>query len=163
MPAMSHLGQPALNHVVLEVVAEVRGGYGAGQFEFIRLMPDGNSVQQPFRVPQDQLLIITEVDWQYSHPNHEAAAGQIEILRLLLQPLPSGQSPGVCVFESPATLGNKGEGGTSQSMTTGFVVSPHARICPEVIPGPTGPQFGLKHIILRGYVLPTNGKGRRTR
>jgi hypothetical protein len=154
MPSKSHLGQPPLNHVVLEVVGGMNGGCGPSLFDFVRLTPDGKSVPGAFRVPQGQLLIITDVDWQYVHPSHDALAGHIEVLRLFLQPIPAGQDPGVRVFESTVTLSTKGEGGISEGMTAGFVVSSHSRICPDVFPGPTGPPFGLQHLILRGYLLP---------
>ena len=52
------------------------------------------------------------------------------------------------------TLSSLGEGGASEAMTSGFVVSSAARICPDVIPGPLGPPFGLQHLILRGYLAP---------
>jgi hypothetical protein len=39
-------------------------------------------------------------------------------------------------------------------MTSGFVVSSKARICPTVFPGPLGPPSGLQHLIARGYLIP---------
>jgi hypothetical protein len=38
-------------------------------------------------------------------------------------------------------------------MTSGFVVSSKARICPDVFPGPHGPPSGLQHLIVRGYLI----------
>ena len=46
-----------------------------------------------------------------------------------------------------------GPGGTSDAMTTGFVVTSKARVCPDVFPGPQGPPSGLQHLILRGYLI----------
>ena len=76
-------------------------------------------------------------------------------LRLMLDNLanvPAG--PGERVFESTIVLSQKGEGGASEHMATGFAVSSAARLCPDVTPGPVGPPSGLRHLIVRGYMVP---------
>jgi len=146
----------ASQHVVLEVVAGMNGGYGPAKLDFLRIQPDATAQAGAgglgWRVPAGQTLVITEVDWQYVHPQGTAGADKIEVLRLFLESL---ASPGNIrrVFESTVTLSSKGEGGISESMTSGFVVSSKARIAPDIMPGPLGPPSGLQHLILRGYLI----------
>ena len=143
--AQSHLGQPAANHVTLEVVAGSISGCGPpDQFDFVRNLPDGNRASGFFRVPVGQALIITDVDWQYNG----GAAGDVQTLRLLVENLANPGIP-LRMFESTIVLNAAGRGGASVSMTAGFVVSDQARICPDVSPG--GGQ--INHILLRGYLM----------
>jgi hypothetical protein len=97
------------------------------------------------------MLIITDVDWQYVAPDRGVSAGKMQVFRLFVENLADTLSSRR-VFESPIVLSAEGEGGASVSMTSGFVVSPAARICPDVVPGPSGPPFGIQHAILRGYL-----------
>jgi hypothetical protein len=134
----------------------MKGGCGAAKLEFVRVLPDGSADSGPggtgYRVPEGKILVVTDVDWQYVHPKGAAGAGKIQVLRLFIENLAKpGQSRRA--FESTVTLSNEGEGGTSQSMTSGFVVSSKARICPDVSPGPLGPPSGLQHLIVRGYLI----------
>lgn len=145
----------ASQHVVLEVIGGMNGGCESG-FDFVRNLPNGEREAGPgglgWRVPVGQALVITDVDWQYVHPQGPAAAGTIEILRLFVEGLADG-SDSQREFESTITLSSKGEGGVSEAMTSGIVVSSKARICPDIFPGPTGPPSGLQHLILRGYLI----------
>lgn len=156
---ITHMGQPVSEHVVLEVVGGMNGGCGPAKHDFLRVLPDGNIESGAgglgYRVPDGKVLIITDVDWQYVHPDYELAAGKIEVLRLFIENLtePSKQRR---VFESTITLSSMGVGGISESVTSGFPVSSAARICPDVFPGPQGPPSGLQHLILRGYLIPEN-------
>ena len=146
----------ANQHVVLEVVGGMNGGCGASLFDFVRVLPDGTSQIGPgglgWRVPAGDVLVVTDVDWEYVHPQGAAAAGKIEVLRLIIENL---ANPDVSrrAFESTITLSSQGQGGISEAMNSGFVVSPAARICPDIFPGPQGPPFGLQHLILRGYLI----------
>ena len=146
----------ARQHVVLEVVGGLIGGCGPSLLDFVRVLPDGGSKGGPggggFRVPARHALVITDVDWQYVHPQGAAGAGRIQVLRLFIENL---ADPNLTrrAFESTITLSSQGEGGISEAMTTGFVVSSKARICPNVFPGPQGPPSGLQHLILRGYLI----------
>lgn len=146
----------ASQHVVLEVCAGMNGGYGPAKLDFLRILPDATAQAGAnglgWRVPAGQALVVTEVDWQYVHPQGVAGADKIEVLRLFLDSL---ASPGTTrrVFESTITLSSKGEGGISESMSSGFVVSSKARLGPDIMPGPLGPPFGLQHLILRGYLV----------
>jgi hypothetical protein len=152
MPNLTHMGQPASNHVTLEVIGGVTGGCGPAQLDFMRVLPDGSN-GGIFRVPKGEVLIVTDVDWQYVHPNGGTDSGKIQVLRLFIQNLANPQESRRA-FESTITLSSAGEGGASESMTSGFVVSSKARICPDVSPGPQGPPYGLQHLILRGYLAP---------
>ena len=143
-------------NVVLEVVGGMNGGCGPSKLDFVRVLADGNSQNGPgglgWRVPAGKALVITDVDWQYIHPQGAAAAGQIQVLRLFVENLATPINTRRA-FESAITLGSLGEGGVSEAMTTGFVVSSKARVCPDVFPGPQGPPSGLQHLILRGYLI----------
>jgi len=144
--------QLASEHVTLEVVGGVIGGCGPTNLDFVRVLPDGTS-SDVFRVPATQVLVVTDVDWQYVHPNGAAAAGTIETLRLFIENL-TNPSLSRRAFESTVTLSSVGQRGISERMTSGFIVSSAARICPDVFPGPLGPPFGLQHLIVRGYLAP---------
>lgn len=148
----THMGQKASEHVTLEVVGGVTGGCGPALLDFVRVLPDGTTDPGFFRVPRQRVLVVTDVDWQYIHPSGAAGAGRIQILRLVIENLGDGGS--IRAFESTVTLSSLGEGGQSESMTSGFVVSSAARICPDVFPGPLGPPSGLQHLIVRGYLAP---------
>ncbi len=156
--ASTHVGQPATELVTLELVGGITGGCGRDLLDFLRILPDGRIQSGPgglgWRVPKAKVLVVTDVDWQYVHPEHERAAGRIQILRLFIENLKDPALGGRRAFESTVTLSGVGEGGASESMTTGFVLSSAARICPDVFPGPDGGPFGLQHLILRGYLAP---------
>jgi hypothetical protein len=149
----THMGQRASMHVTLEAVGGLSGGCsGPALFDFVRNLPNGNS-GGVFRIPSGKVLVVTDVDWQYAHPDGPAAVGTIQTLRLLIENLvnPSLVSR---AFESTITLGKAGEGGISEHMTSGFTVSSKARVCFDAIPGPIGPPSGLQHLIVRGYLAP---------
>jgi hypothetical protein len=63
---------------------------------------------------------------------------------------PTHQEP---VFESTILLNAEGEGGTSEAMTAGFVMSGAALLCLDTGEEPKGPPSGLQHAILRGYLI----------
>lgn len=147
-------------YVVLEVAGGVNDGCGDAQNDFYRNLPDGTNEGGPggagWRVPVGQALVITDVDWQYIHPDGAAAAGIIETLRLYVERL--GDDGGSQIaLDSAITLSSQGQGGISEAMTTGFVVLSNSRICPDISPGPQGPPSGLQHLILRGYLIADMG------
>jgi hypothetical protein len=149
----------ANQHAVFELVGGLIGGCGPSGLDFVRILSDGSIESGPgglgYRVPVGQALVITDVDWQYVHPQGVAAAGRIEVLRLFIENL-TNPSETRRAFESTVTLSVHGEGGISEAMASGFVVSSKARICPDVFPGPLGPPSGLQHLILRGYLIADN-------
>lgn len=146
-------------NVVLEVVGGMDGGCGPTRLDFVRILADGNAQSGPeglgWRVPVGQALVITDVDWQYLHPLGAKAAGRIEVLRLFIENLATPTDTRRA-FESTITLSSHGEGGISEAMTSGFVVSSKARVCLDISPGPLGPPIGLQHLILRGYLIADN-------
>ena len=147
------MGQPYQSHVVLEVAGGDTGCTGSGGgFTFRRVFQDGNGALQPFQMPEDMALIITDVDWQYRHPSGAGEAGERVVLRLFVQNLAT-PSERERVFESTILLNDAAEGGTSEAMTTGFVVAPTAQICLDTGEDSPGPPFGLQHMILRGYFV----------
>ncbi len=113
---VTHLGVSTRDHVVLEMVAGVREGCGAGKVEFMRTMADGTAGETAFRVPEGRVLIVTEVDWfYYQYPrgwnearvravldyyesqSDAAAAAEIEagVVRAdRRKPLPARRAPG---------------------------------------------------------------------
>jgi hypothetical protein len=151
--------QSVSQKVVLEVVGGMNGGCGSAKLDFVRILADGNAQSGPaglgWRVPVGQALVITDVDWQYVHPQGAAAAGRIETLRLFIENLAT-PSRARRAFESTITLSSHGEGGISEAMTSGFAISSKARVCPDISPGPLGPPSGLQHLILRGYLIADN-------
>ncbi|MBD3392244.1 MAG: hypothetical protein GF418_09270 [Chitinivibrionales bacterium] len=153
----THIGRSAEEHVTLGLVRGMAEGCGRPLYDFVRILPDGSSLKGGdglgYRIPADRNLIVTDVDWQYTHPKRAEAAGKTQVLRLFVQNR-SDRTEQARVFESTVTLSSQGEGGASERMTTGFVISSAARICPEVVPGPDGPPSGLLHMILRGYFIP---------
>jgi hypothetical protein len=155
---LTHMGQKASRLVVLESFGGSKSGCDSG-LGFTRILPDGGFDAGPdgtgFRIPQGMVLIITDVDWSYVHPTKSGQGGKIQTLRLFIQ---STKDPSKKrrAFESTVILSSAGEGGISESMTTGFAVASSARICPDVFPGPTGPPSGLQHITLRGYLAPAS-------
>jgi hypothetical protein len=148
----SAVGQPASSLVTLEAVNTITACLTG--LDFTRTFPDGGNggFGGNFRVPAGQVLVVTELDWQYVHPSGAAAAGHIETLRLFIQNLaqPFVQRR---AFESTVVLSAVGEGGASTTATTGFAVSSAAQVCADVSPGPTTGGGGLQHLIVRGYLI----------
>jgi hypothetical protein len=97
-----------------------------------------------FRVPNGEVLVITDVDWQYA-----GSPGSSQTFRVFIKPL-KDVGAGRRVFESTITLDREGRGGVSEAMTTGFIVSSNVRLAVDTTPG--GGQ--LQHALLRGYLMP---------
>jgi len=132
------------NHVMLEIVGGLIGGCEPDQTDFVRLLPDGTS-GGVFRVPSGKLLIITDVDWQYNLGGPD----QKQTLRLSLENFTTPFMR-IRVAESTITLNSSGQGGTSEHMTTGLMVSSAAKICVDASPG----GGVIEHVILRGRLIP---------
>ena len=149
----THLGQPSEAHVVIESASGDTGctGSTAGT-TFRRVFQDGNGALQPFQMPPDRSLVVTDVDWQYRHPSGAAEAGTRVVLRVFIQNL-ANPNERERVFESTIFLNDEGEGGISEAMTSGFVLAPTAQLCVDTGENPKGPPFGLQHAIMRGYFI----------
>jgi hypothetical protein len=149
----THLRQPSQQLIVLQSASGDTGCAATTVgLTFRRIFQDGTGALQPFQMPSDRSLVITDVDWHYRHPDGAAADGRRILLRLFLQNLadPSHQE---VVFESAILLNAEGEGGTSEAMTAGFVMTDAAQLCLDTGEDPKGPPLGLQHAILRGYLL----------
>jgi len=97
-----------------------------------------------FRVPSGEVLVITDIDWQYA-----GSPGSSQTFRVFIKPL-AGVGASRRVFESTITLDSEGHGGASEAMTAGFIVSSSVRLAVDTFPG--GGQ--LQHALLRGYLMP---------
>ena len=142
----THIGQSPKNHVTLEVIRVGNTSDPKQDLDFLRINQDGIRAGGPpwFRVPSGQVLVVTDVDWQYNL----GSAGQIQTFRIFIENL---SDPAISnrVFESVIVLNNQGQGGISESMTSGFVVSSAGRIVVDTYPG-GGVIF---HVIIRGYLM----------
>jgi hypothetical protein len=151
VPGSTHLDQSPSAQIVLQVATGESScsGIAAGH-TFRQISQDGTAALQPFAMPVGRSLVITDVDWRYAHPNGAAAASRRVVLRLFLQNLadPTHLEP---LFESTILL--NADGGTSEAMTAGFVVSDAAQLCLDTSEEPKGPPSGLQHAILRGYLI----------
>jgi hypothetical protein len=142
----THLDQAPSDHVVLEVIGVADTGDPRKDLDFFRVHPDASmtpSGPAGFRVPSGQVLVVTDVDWQYNL----GSPGGMQTFRCFVENL---TDPGVArrVFESTVILNNDGQGGASEGMTAGFMVSSAARITVDTSPG----GGKISHVILRGYL-----------
>jgi hypothetical protein len=142
----AHTGQQPSNHVTLETIRVEDTGDPKQDLDFIRINQDGTRPAGPpwFRVPTGQVFVVTDVDWQYNL----GAAGQVQTFRVFIENL---ADPTISnrVFESTIVLNNQGQGGISESMTSGFVVSSAGRIVVDTSPG----GGVISHVIIRGYLM----------
>jgi hypothetical protein len=146
MSTNSHMGQPISHHVVLEAIGVANTGDPSKDLDFFRILPDGTmtpSGPAGFRVSAGDMLVITDVDWQYS-----GSAGSSQTFRVFIKPL-QGDDPGRRVFESTIALDREGRGGASEAMTSGFVVSSNVRLAVDASPG----GGKIQHALLRGYLI----------
>ena len=84
------------------------------------------------------------MDWQYNL----GAGGQVQTFRIFIENL---ADPTISnrVFEFTIVLNNQGQGGISESMTSGFVVSSAGRIVVDIFPG----GGVISHVIIHGYLM----------
>ena len=144
----THMGQPPSNHVTLESIGtDPKEDPCETGIDFVRIHPDGSEDPVPpfFRVPAGKVFVVTDVDWQY-------AGGQprgTQTFRIMLR---GGVLPRV--FESTIILNDSGEGGISESMTSGFVVAPGGGFCVDTSPG--GGQ--IQHVDIRGNLCRNHNR-----
>ena len=147
----THLGQVVSNHITLELVGGIKGGYGPEQLGWVRILPDGNIEAGPgggnYVVPTRKHLVITDLDWQYD--DHSTAnAGAAVTLRLFVV---GGDPNGRRLMESTVMLSSAGAGGTVTSWTSGGVFGPGTRIGIDTSPLSTANR--LQHAMLHGYLI----------
>jgi hypothetical protein len=143
--ANTHMGQRPSNHITLQ--STVVGNFLTPvDLHLRRTNPNGTVVDAaPFNVPVGQVLVVTDVDWEY----RTGPAGQIQILKIDIQNIASG-GQSLPVFYSAITIDNIGHGATTEAMTSGFIVSSETRILFSNWPG----GGLLQDLILRGYLCP---------
>lgn len=158
MPKLrSHLNQDPRSHVVLTREANVPGGCGLQQSDFFRIHPDGTKDEEPFRVPEGRLLVVTDVDWwladfQETIPHHENSSTYFTLG--LQHAYGEGHFSEYVVFRDEKRDDFQGRLGDSVAMTTGFVVAPDTPICPNAQVNPTPDTDLLRlQVILRGYLI----------
>ena len=149
---LTHMGQPVDRHIVLQNVensstpcANITGTAE----DFARVFSNGAKVPGFFRIPLGGSLVVTDLDWFYDHPDGAAAAGRRIVLRLWVADLTNLAASNPVAF-STIFLNNEGKGGTSEHLTSGFVVSSRSAICLDRDGAPAnfaGP------VSLRGYLL----------
>jgi hypothetical protein len=156
------MGVGATEHVVLYALRNIPAGCVQAGYEFFRVNVGGlGSTPNPdtdpaFRIPRGRYLVVTDVDWDYIHPQGAGATGTRHELVLRVQNL-AAPTKVMSVFKSSTLLNAEGKGGGQASLTSGFVVAAGARLCPAVFPGPTvdsgGTSAGLQEVIVRGYLV----------
>jgi len=134
----SHLAQPVNNHVTLGCYSIDDGS--SKTWTFFRIFPDGTGIN--FNIPQGKALVVTDIDWSYNTGEHNHA----QTFSILMK-MPKKEIRNV-IFASTVLGDGNGAGGTSVSMTTGFVVSRMDTIEPTLESGGY-----LNDIILRGYII----------
>lgn len=130
------MGQAPGDHVVLTLNAT---------FDLVRIGPNGVRETNPFKVPQNNVLVVTDVDWQISTPPL-GPPPKFHKLRMFTINLATNETN--TIFESSATLNDSGQGGINVEMTSGIVVSSKAQIKVEALPV-AGPHYS---VIIRGYL-----------
>lgn len=135
--------------VTLVMVAKQRNGCGEAKLDFVRAQPDGLPDAGLFRVPERQILVITDVEWLYGG----GGPGLTKSLILKVENLEDATQR-TAVLRSTIRLNGDGAGGASEHLTTGLQVSPSARICPELEGEPVASPRRLISLILRGFLGP---------
>jgi hypothetical protein len=146
----SHLGQAVSNHVTLELVGGINGGYGPEQLGWVRILLDGTIESGPgggnYVVPARKRLVVTDLDWQYD--DHSTAnVGAAVTLRLFVV----GGDSDRRLMESTIVLSSAGTGGTVTSWTSGGVFGAGTSIGIDTTPLPTANR--LQHAMLHGYLI----------
>ena len=147
----SHLGQAVANHVTLELVGGINGGFGPQSLGWVRILPSGSIQSGPgggnFVVPARKCLVITDADWQFddhgtTHP------GALVTMRLFVVP-PGGHERRL--MESTIVLSEAGQGGTVAAWTAGGVFGPGTKIGIDTFP--LNSKGKLQHVMLHGYLI----------
>ena len=147
----THLGQVVSNHITLELVGGIKGGYGPEQLGWVRILPDGNVESGPgggnYVVPARKRLVITDLDWQYNDHGTTNVGVAVTLRLFVVGEEPSGQR----LMESTVVLSSAGIGGTVTSWTSGGVFGPGTRIGIDTVPLPTANR--LQHAMVHGYLI----------
>jgi hypothetical protein len=139
----THLGQVPANLVTLRLYSGVPGGCGPDEFEFRRMLAtEGDAEPLSFRVPTGYVLVVTDVEWNYSY----GAPGE-QALDFVIATPPF--SVGASIFRTVLVFSGSGTRGESHPMTAGFVLAEGTRLCATISPG----GGNLLYCVVRGYVV----------
>jgi hypothetical protein len=142
--ANTHMGQSPKNHVNLVSVGGRNTGDPKEDIFFRRVHSDGRQ-DEPFRVPTGKVFVGTDVDWQFNSGEPGSRLTFVIFIR--------GSNFENEIFESTVILNDKGDGGISESMTSGFVVSSEATFVVSVRGGSGGGSNRIiNQVIIRGYL-----------
>lgn len=165
---ISHMGQSIDDHVVL--VADFPddpsqsvcpfGSFTGTEEALLRVFPDGTRGSIPFEVPPGRLLVVTDVEWKVERRFDGANLTRGRTVEMILF-IGSGNTFDTfhLVFRSRMVQVGRRRApvGTSEQLTTGFVVASNTAICPQATergPG-SGAAARVSDLILRGYLLNT--------
>jgi hypothetical protein len=126
----AHTKQDPRTHIVLTREPSVPGGCGLQNSEFFQIFPNGQKATSPFRIPNRQLLVVTDVDWWLANFQPPDAPGYSTYFELALEHQAGAHFTHYRAFRDVGITDPQDRLGRSVSMTTGFVVSPGTRICP---------------------------------
>jgi len=159
--AATHLQQTSANTQVTLISSSVPAGQGKCDTlaflnrAFFRLLPNGQIGSAPFELSAKlkQRLVVTDVEWAAYGGAGPLTAGNTLRLYLYLSDnlsYPVFMSRGIDITSDNAG----GRPGSSEQLTSGFVVEPGSVICPSVVQGVFngGASAYLETIILRGYL-----------
>ena len=152
----THIGQGAFEHVMLHSFYG-SGGCPIGEedtVKFVRYGPDARPVTGgEFRVPKGKLFIVTDVNFTFINA---AVTNRRVNFEFEVQDVICGVGCEQDLFRTSFETDSVGRGGESISFTTGLVIGPTARICPE-----TNTAEGLGNINIYGYLVPTRRAKKR--
>ena len=161
-PPDSHMGQKVVDHVVLVYQFTDTPQNCASpliNFELLRFFPSG--ILTKFVIPAGRALVVTDVEWIAlpQPPALELPPGHGVSMRIRLETGSQNPSEKHEAFRSrtiPITEETRfNRPGSSEQLTTGFVVGPNVVMCPLGLASDTfgGSDLPLEQVILRGYLI----------
>jgi hypothetical protein len=141
------MGVAPREHVMLDMVTGARDGCGAAKIEFVRLGMDGSASEQPFRIPEGRVLVVTEADWFYGG----GVVDSLVMMRIFAENLQDA-SKRRKLAELVARVSAGGAGANAQ-FTSGFLVSSKARLCVDSAPVAFTSPVRTANVLLRGYLI----------
>ena len=133
--ASTHVGRKASE------IINISGLFDAsGKIFFLRTLANGDATS--FSIPAGKVFIVTDVNW------HMDSGNPGTVVRLTLN-LENVANPSLIrkVYNAVVTLNAGGTAGINESLGSGFVVSPAAKITADL----TAPTGALNGLFLRGY------------
>ena len=126
---------------------------------WFRTPSDGTNDGNPFVIPEGQVLVVTDLDWRFEHPDAKELDGTQIVLQFGRINLANQSQNLVAVsqgtFHANPTSSFFPKTGSSSGniqMTSGFVV--HSGASPLALFSPDLGSAGRIDIFLRGYLIP---------